>query len=128
MSDWAMKRFWTEVTVTPKDTGFVIELDGRGVKTPAKAPLVAPTQALADLIAAEWRAQEGSVDPNTMPATRMANAAIDRVTVQHREVALQQAGFKEVFAHVMKGTGHGIAPDGLGVPFSATSITCLSGC
>ncbi|NRB36115.1 MAG: prolyl oligopeptidase family serine peptidase [Rhodobacteraceae bacterium] len=29
--------------------------------------------------------------------------------------ALQQAGFKEVFAHVMKGTGHGIAPDGLGV-------------
>ena len=93
MSDWAMKRFWTEVTVTPKDTGFVIELDGRGVKTPAKAPLVAPTQALADLIAAEWRAQEGSVDPNTMPATRMANAAIDRVTVQHREVAEMLAAY-----------------------------------
>lgn len=29
--------------------------------------------------------------------------------------ALQEAGFTEVFAHVMKGTGHGIAPDGLGV-------------
>jgi len=29
--------------------------------------------------------------------------------------ALQKAGFKEVFAHVMKGTGHGIAPDGLSV-------------
>ncbi|WP_121061647.1 alpha/beta hydrolase [Chachezhania antarctica] len=29
--------------------------------------------------------------------------------------ALQEAGFKEVFAHVMKGTGHGIAPDGLSV-------------
>ena len=29
--------------------------------------------------------------------------------------ALQQAGFKEVFAHVMKGTAHGIAPDGLSV-------------
>lgn len=28
---------------------------------------------------------------------------------------LQQAGFKDVFAHVMKGTGHGIAPDGLSV-------------
>ena len=27
--------------------------------------------------------------------------------------ALQDAGWKEVFAHVMKGTGHGIAPDGL---------------
>ena len=29
--------------------------------------------------------------------------------------ALQGAGFAEVYAHVMKGTGHGIAPDGLGV-------------
>ncbi|MCB1340400.1 MAG: alpha/beta fold hydrolase [Pseudooceanicola sp.] len=29
--------------------------------------------------------------------------------------ALEQAGFTEVFAHVMKGTGHGISPDGLGV-------------
>lgn len=29
--------------------------------------------------------------------------------------ALQEAGFKDVFAHVMKGTGHGIAPDGLSV-------------
>ncbi|MGE4326890.1 MAG: alpha/beta hydrolase [Pseudodonghicola sp.] len=29
--------------------------------------------------------------------------------------ALQQAGFKEVFAHIEKGTAHGIAPDGLGV-------------
>lgn len=29
--------------------------------------------------------------------------------------ALQQAGFQDVFAHVMKGTAHGIAPDGLSV-------------
>ena len=29
--------------------------------------------------------------------------------------ALQRAGFKEVYAHVMKGTGHGISPDGLSV-------------
>ena len=29
--------------------------------------------------------------------------------------ALQNAGWKEVYAHVMKGTGHGIAPDGLQV-------------
>lgn len=28
---------------------------------------------------------------------------------------LQQAGWTEVYAHVMKGTGHGIAPDGLQV-------------
>lgn len=29
--------------------------------------------------------------------------------------ALQDAQFKDVYAHVMEGTGHGIAPDGLGV-------------
>jgi len=29
--------------------------------------------------------------------------------------ALQKAGWDEVYAHVMKGTGHGIAPDGLSV-------------
>lgn len=29
--------------------------------------------------------------------------------------ALQDAGWKEVYAHIMKGTGHGIAPDGLSV-------------
>ena len=29
--------------------------------------------------------------------------------------ALQEAGWKEVYAHVMKGTAHGIAPDGLSV-------------
>jgi phospholipase/carboxylesterase len=28
---------------------------------------------------------------------------------------LQKAGFKDVFAHIMKDTGHGIAPDGLSV-------------
>lgn len=29
--------------------------------------------------------------------------------------ALQEAGWKDVYAHIMKGTGHGIAPDGLSV-------------
>ena len=29
--------------------------------------------------------------------------------------ALQEAGFQDVFAHIQKGTAHGIAPDGLSV-------------
>lgn len=29
--------------------------------------------------------------------------------------ALQEAGWQDIYAHVMKGTGHGIAPDGLSV-------------
>jgi chaperone required for assembly of F1-ATPase len=87
MAEWAAKRFWKDTTVAEAEGGFTVHLDGRPVRTPAKAPLILPTRALAELIAAEWDAQEGAIDPNTMPATRGANAAIDKVAVQHAEVA-----------------------------------------
>lgn len=38
--------------------------------------------------------------------------------------ALQKAGFKEVYAHIMKGTAHGIAPDGLGVALAFLRDKC----
>ncbi|QPM89893.1 alpha/beta hydrolase [Pseudooceanicola algae] len=38
--------------------------------------------------------------------------------------ALQEAGFKEIFAHVMKGTAHGIAPDGLSVALAFLRDKC----
>ncbi len=38
--------------------------------------------------------------------------------------ALQGAGWKEVYAHVMKGTAHGIAPDGLGVALAFLRDKC----
>jgi chaperone required for assembly of F1-ATPase len=41
---------------------------------------------MAEAIAAEWDAQTGKVDPATMPVTRAANSAIDKVTVQFDEV------------------------------------------
>ena len=75
-----MKRFWKEVVVEPEVGGWGILLDGRPVKTPGRAPLVVPTQALADGIAGEWRLVEGEIDPRAMPLTGLANAAIDRVT------------------------------------------------
>ncbi|CAD0185841.1 ATP12 chaperone protein [Ruegeria sp. THAF57] len=87
MSDWKPKRFWTESAVVDAEGGFTVELDGRRVKTPAKAGLIVPTQAMAQEIAAEWDAQEKEVDPTTMPFTRSANAAIDKVQHQHAEVA-----------------------------------------
>ncbi len=53
-----------------------------------------------------------------MPVLLVHGDQDDMVPVQslpQAAEALQQAGFKDVFAHVMKGTGHGIAPDGLSV-------------
>jgi chaperone required for assembly of F1-ATPase len=93
MSDWALKRFWKTATAEAGDAGYDILLDGRPVRTPAKAKLSVPGKAMAETIAAEWEAQTEQVDPTTMPFTRSANAAIDKVTIQHAEVADMLAGY-----------------------------------
>lgn len=93
MSTWAPKRFWKETSVEATEGGFQVVLDGRPVRTPAKAPLVLPTRALAEALAVEWEAQEELVTPATMPMTRSANSAIDKVTVQRAEVAEMLAAY-----------------------------------
>jgi chaperone required for assembly of F1-ATPase len=87
MSEWAAKRFWTEAGVSEAEGGFGVHLDGRKVRTPAKAELIVPTRAMAEFIATEWDAQDSKIIPDTMPVTRAANAAIDKVAHQHAEVA-----------------------------------------
>ncbi|KEJ88657.1 ATP12 family chaperone protein [Sulfitobacter donghicola] len=93
MSEWKAKRFWKMATVAERDGGFAVELDGRSVKTPAKQVLQVPTRAMAEAIALEWDAQEDAINPNTMPVTKTANAAIDKVTIQHEEVAEMLAAY-----------------------------------
>lgn len=93
MTEWKAKRFWKQAAVAGTPGGYGVELDGRPVKTPAKSQLVVPTRALADEIAREWDAQEGEINPLTMPVTRSVNAAIDKVTQQHGEVATMIAGY-----------------------------------
>ncbi|KPQ05966.1 MAG: Chaperone required for the assembly of the mitochondrial F1-ATPase [Rhodobacteraceae bacterium HLUCCA12] len=95
MSAWAKKRFWTEASVRPEGNGFAVQLDGRPVKTPAKAPLIVPTRALAEKIAAEWHAQDDKIQPDTMPATRTANSAIDKVSAEFDAVADLVAAYGE---------------------------------
>lgn len=87
MSEWAPKRFWKITETTRTDDGHGVLLDGRPVRTPAKAPLHVPSEVLAMKIAEEFDAQTDRIDPTTMPFTRTANAAIDKVAVQHVEVA-----------------------------------------
>lgn len=93
MSEWAAKRFWNAAEVVEAGGGFGVRLDGRAVRTPAKAELVVPTQALAREIAAEWDAQEGEIVPATMPLTRATNAAIDRVAREQAAVAAMLAEY-----------------------------------
>lgn len=87
MSGWAARRFWDDVTVSEDNGGYSVQLDGREVRTPAKARLVLPTRALAEVVAAEWAEQDGQIRPDRMPATRAANSAIDKVRGQEAEVA-----------------------------------------
>ncbi|HBR41183.1 MAG TPA: ATPase, partial [Sulfitobacter pontiacus] len=51
MSDWKAKRFWKDAAVVEAEGGYTVELDGRGIKTPAKRALVVPTRAMAQKIA-----------------------------------------------------------------------------
>ena len=55
---------------------FAVVLGGRGAKTPAGAPLVLPTRPLAEAVVGEWACASR---PPSMPLTRLAATAIDRV-------------------------------------------------
>ena len=93
MTAWAAKRFWKAASAEVTEGGFTIRLDGRAVKTPAKAALVLPTLAMAQAIALEWDAQDGLIKPDTMPLTRAANSAIDKVAPLRAEVIAELAGY-----------------------------------
>lgn len=80
------KRFYQEAEVVPEEGGYALRLDGRRAVTPARNPLVVPHAALAGAIAAEWRGQSAEIDPGSMPATRLANSAIDGVAARMEEV------------------------------------------
>jgi chaperone required for assembly of F1-ATPase len=73
------QRFYERPAVKAADGAFAVELDGKPIRTPARRLLAAPTQPLAEAMAAEWDAQQDLVDPAKMPLTRLANAVIDGV-------------------------------------------------
>lgn len=84
---WKNRRFWkTAAAALHAEGGYAIMLDGRPVRTPAKALLRLPTAGLAEAVAAEWAAQGDTLDPATMPFTRAANSAIDTVAPHHQAV------------------------------------------
>lgn len=88
-SEERIKRFWKAASVEARDGGWIVLLDGRAPKTPAGNAIVLPSEAAADLAAEEWNAQGEHLAPATMPATRLASTAIDRVS-QTREAVAQE--------------------------------------
>jgi len=88
-----VKRFYKTASVGAADGGYQVLLDGRPIRTPAKAPLVLPVEPLAAEIAAEWDAQGEKVEPAAMPFMTLAATAIDRVTTQREAVIDQIAAY-----------------------------------
>ncbi|NDV02244.1 ATP12 family chaperone protein [Pseudoroseicyclus tamaricis] len=93
MTEWAAKVFWSEVATEETAEGWQVTLDGRPIRTPGKHLLALPTAALAERVAEEWRAQDGQIRPETMPATRTANSAIEKVAPQQADVSAMLAGY-----------------------------------
>lgn len=95
MSGWQAKRRYCEVQVVARDDGFALHLDDRPLRTPAKAEFLMPSHDMAEAVAAEWEAQSGAIDPNSMPVTRAVNAAIDKTALQHAEIAAHLAEYAQ---------------------------------
>lgn len=81
------KRFYKDVSTESTDDGFRILLDGRPVRTPGKRLLAVPSQAIAELLRAEWDGQGEEIDPAKMPVTRLVNTAVDGVAENFDAVA-----------------------------------------
>jgi chaperone required for assembly of F1-ATPase len=81
------RRFYQKAGVEEGDGGYRVVLDDRPVRTPARGFLIVPSRRLAHAIAAEWDAQTQTIDPITMPLTRLANSIIDGVAAAPGPVA-----------------------------------------
>jgi chaperone required for assembly of F1-ATPase len=88
-----MKRFYENVTVLAEGDSFGVRLDGKPLRTPAKAALVLPSHALAEAIAAEWRGQGVTVKLTDLPLTRLASTGLDLVAARRAEIVAEVARY-----------------------------------
>jgi chaperone required for assembly of F1-ATPase len=94
MTGERVKRFYKQVSASAaSDGGCTVLLDGKPIKTPARATLTLPSQALAEAVAEEWRGQGDAIDMQAMPLTRLAFAAIDTVSADRARIAEQALRF-----------------------------------
>ena len=89
------KRFYSEVTTARRDRGFTVTLDGKPVRTPARAEFIVPNEALANAVAEEWRGQGETIAADTMPMTRLVNTALDRIAPRRGDAIAQIMRYAE---------------------------------
>jgi chaperone required for assembly of F1-ATPase len=90
-----MKRFYTTVDTAPDAGRHLVRLDGRPVRTPARHALALPTAALAEAVAAEWRAQGEEVDAASMPLTKLATTVLDLMPARRGDAVAEACGYAD---------------------------------
>jgi chaperone required for assembly of F1-ATPase len=88
-----VKRFFKQAVAEPVAGGHRVLLDGRPLRTPGKHPLQLPSARLAAAVAAEWQGQGETIVPATMPLTRLASTAIDRMPALRRQAIDEVAAY-----------------------------------
>ncbi|MDE2167333.1 MAG: ATPase [Alphaproteobacteria bacterium] len=84
-----MKRFFKSAVVAEAAGGYAVLLDGKPIRTPAKAPLIVRSKAMADAIATEWNAQDPEIKPADLPLTRIAGTTIDLIAERREQVVAE---------------------------------------
>jgi chaperone required for assembly of F1-ATPase len=90
-----MKRFYKSVSVESTEGGWDVRLDGKVIRSPAKAPLVFASLALARGVADEWEAQGEQVQPNAMPLMQLSSTAVDVIGKQRDGIIAAVAKYAE---------------------------------
>jgi chaperone required for assembly of F1-ATPase len=93
MSRRTFAKFYKTVEVAQMDGGFVVQLDGKPLKTPGRSALMLRNAALAEAVAEEWRRQASEVDPTRMLLTGLAHAAVDLVAHHRGRVMERVLGY-----------------------------------
>ena len=90
-----MRRFYKKVEKFQDNDRWVILLDGKSIKTPARQTLFLPTITLAENIVLEWEKQDPEIDPLTMPLTGYAYSAIDRSQPMKNQIINQICSYAQ---------------------------------
>lgn len=88
-----MKRVYKEVSLVALPEGWQPALDGKPLRTPGGRALLLTRIALAEAIAAEWRAQGEEILPAAMPLTQLASTALDRIATARPAIVDQLVAY-----------------------------------
>ncbi len=81
-----MKKFYKEAKTHQDGDEYIIELDGKPIKTPSGRQLIAPSKTLGEAVAKEWQDQGETIDQENMHLTALLTTAIDRSGPQRKEI------------------------------------------